>query len=119
MSIEIPAWGAGEMMVRARRKLFKMGWKQMENGRLDCIEKTFGEVVVTTIWAGNALLLSFHRLDGSYVSFNDALLDKVASELVPIFDGIVKKHKKEWDADIKEYEKLHGIVFIRSPKYGV
>jgi len=127
MSVDIPAWGAGEMMVKAKKKLFKMGWKQSENGRLDCIEKTFGDIIVRTIWAGHILMLNPRRVGfpensselESYIPLDDPVIAEAKSELEPIFGRIVRRNKKKWDAKIKEYEKQNNIVFIRSQKYGV
>lgn len=125
MYLDIPAWGAGEMMVKARKKLFKMGWRQEASGRLDCIEKDFDGITVKTIWAGNQLLLSYHKtgvnpdsVEG-YVDDVKPTFENVKADLEPIFEGIVRRNKKKWDAELRKYEESHGIVYTRNKKYGV
>lgn len=125
MSVEIPAFHAGELMVKAKKILFKQGWKQSSIGRLDCIEKTFGSVIVGTIWAGNQLLLNPRKVgfepneNGPYIPLTAPEIKQAIAELEPIFDKIVARNKKRWDKEIKEYEKRHSITFTRSEKYGV
>lgn len=129
MSVEIPAWGAGEMMIKAKKKLFKMGWKQSNNDRLDCIEKDYDydNVTVGTVWAGHSLLLIPRKLGfpensselEAYIPRNHPVIQRVISELEPIFDRIVSRSKKKWNIEIKEYEKQHNIIYTRSTKYGV
>jgi hypothetical protein len=125
-AVPIPAWGAGEMMVKAKPRLKKLGWKQSSRStRLDCIEKDFDGVTVSTIWAGNSLLLNTHKTGlnpntlEAHVRDDSTVLEKAAQEMTPIFDAIVKRNKKKWDNEIKQYEKNHNITFTRSEKYGV
>ena len=123
-------------MVKARPKLFKLGWKQMDNGRLDCIEKVFGEYIVGTIWAGDDLLLSAHKVNGErdqygsrcdYVPLSHPVIEQVKQEIQPIFDRIVKRNKKRWNKEIEEYEKTRQrdtdtdptFKFPRNKRYGV
>jgi len=119
MSVDIPAFHAGTMMFRARKKLFKMGWKQMDNGRLDCIEKVFGEIKIGTIWAGDQLLLNPRKLDGGYVGLGIPEIKQASEELQAVFDRIVRRNKKQWDKEIKEYEERHNLTFKRNKRYGV
>jgi hypothetical protein len=127
LSVDLPAFHAGRLMVKARKILFKQGWKQMQNGRIDCIEKTFGNVVVGTIWAGDQLLLNPRKKGYSensdsmeaYVPLDAPEIQQAINELVPIFDKIVTKNKKRWDKEIKEYEKLNNLTFRRNKKYEV
>ena len=125
MSVNLPSFHAGELMVKAKKILFKQGWKQMSNGRLDCIEKTFGDVIIGTIWAGNSLLLNPRKVgfepneNGPYIPLTAPEIEQAKQELVPIFDRIVKRNKKRWDKEIKEYEKRHNITYRRNEKYGV
>lgn len=134
MSVDIPAFHAGAMMVSARKKLFKLGWKQSENGRMDCIEKVFGEYIIQTIWAGNQLLLNAHKVDSEkdqygnrvgYVPCDNPIFEQVKNEIQPIFDRIVKRNKKRWSKEIEEYEKREremgdfNFVFPRNKRYGV
>jgi len=131
MSIEIPAWGAGEMIVRAERKLRKAGWKRSANQRLDCIEKEFDGVLISTIWAGHQLFLNGNRVGETdelkaHVHYDDPAIKKASEELLSIFEPIIKRNRKRWDADIKQYEQrqrtdfgIKDFVFTRSEKYGV
>lgn len=125
MGLDIPAWGAGELMVKARKKLFKIGWRQEASERLDCIEKDFDGITVRTIWAGNHLLLSYHKTgvdpDSSeaYVDDVKPTFEKVKTDIEPIFERIVRRNKKKWNAEITEYERRHGLVYTRNEKYGV
>lgn len=126
MSADIPAFHAGTMMVSARKQLLKMGWKQMDNGRLDCIEKTFGDVIVGTIWAGDKLLLNprkkeFKDTDDieAYVPLDATEVKQAIEELQAVFDRIVRRNKKQWDKEIKEYEERHKLKFQRNKRYGV
>jgi len=126
MSVDLPGFHAGELMVKARRKLFKMGWKQSRNGSLDCIEKEFDGILVSTIWAGTSLLLSPSKANvqdknsfEAYVPLDDPSINKAKGELIPIFDGIVARNKKRWSREIEEYEEVNNLKFKRSEKYGV
>jgi len=127
MSVDLPSFHAGELMVKAKKILFKQGWKQMANGRLDCIEKTFGDVIIGTIWAGNHLLLNAHKVgydinsndERAYVPLDCPEIEQARKELIPLFDRIVKRNKKRWDKEIKKYEKRHSITYRRNEKYGV
>ena len=127
MSVDLPSFHAGELMVKAKKKLFKIGWKQMVNGRLDCIEKTFGNVIISTIWAGSELLLNARRANydinsgdiRAYVPLDCPEIEQAKQELVPLFDRIVSRNKKRWDKEIKVYEKRHSITYRRNEKYGV
>lgn len=134
MRIDLPAWGAGELMIEAKKKLFKNGWRQLEGiGRVDCIEKTFGEVIIGTIWAGQYLILLPRKVgtkpndDDGFVLDPMKEVEEAISELKPLFDKIVAEHKDEWDAEIKGYEKklrasdkkYKNFAYARSPKYGV
>ena len=124
MSIELPGWGYFELMFKAKKQLFKLGWRQMDNGRTDCIEKTFGDVFITTIWASNDLLLTPHKVGfdidsvESYVPLNSPIIEEAKKEIQPIFDRIVKANKKKWLKAVEEYEKT-GPKQTRSSRYGV
>ena len=126
--MDLPAFHAGELMVKARKKLFKMGWKQMSNGRLDCIEKIFGDYIIGTIWAGDQLLFNAHKVNSErdqygnridYVPLNHPVIEEAKAELRPLFDRIVKRNKKRWDKEIKEYEEGNNLKFPRNERYGV
>ena len=127
MSVDLPSFHAGELMVKAKKVLFKQDWKQMANGRLDCIEKTFGGVIISTIWAGNHLLLNARKVGydinssdiKAYVPLDCPEIEEAKKELIPLFDRIVKRNKRRWDKEIKEYEERRGITFRRNEKYGV
>lgn len=138
MRLDLPGWGAGELMLEARETLFKNGWKQMDNygdgtGRVDCIEKTFSDVIIGTIWAGRYLMLLPRKVgtkpndDDGFVLDPEKEVEEAISELKPLIDKIVAAHKKEWDAEIKRYEKklrasdekYKNFVYCRSEKYGV
>ena len=138
MRVDLPGWGAGELMAEARDTLLKNGWTQMDNygdgtGRIDCIEKTFGEVIIGTIWAGHHLMLLPRKVgtkpndDDGYVLEPWEALKAAKKELIPLFDEIVAEHKDEWDAEIKKYEKklrasgkkYENFVYSRSPRYKV
>lgn len=97
----------------------------MACGRIDCIEKDFGEVTIGTVWAGNYLLLS-PRAKGDnpvspehYVPLDDPSVQDAKSELVPIFDRIVKRNKKRWLKEATEYAMAHGIEWRGNSRYGV
>lgn len=119
MSVDLPAFHAGTLMVRVRPKLFKLGWKQMDNGRLDCTEKVFGDIKIGTIWAGDQLLLNPKKLDGSYVGLDIPEIKQAIEELQQVFDRTVRRNKKQWNKEIREYEEKHNIVFTRNKRYGV
>lgn len=131
MSVDLPAFHAGTLMVKARPKLFKLGWKQMDNGRMDCIEKVFSNVLIRTIWAGDQLLLNPHKVGvdpdsaEGYIGLDAPEIEQAKNELRPIFDRIVKRNKKQWSKEIEEYEgieRLRGdsnFKFPRSQRYGV
>jgi hypothetical protein len=125
-AIPIPSWGAGEMMVKAKPRLKKLGWKQSSRSpRLDCIEKDFNGITVHTIWAGDDLLLSAHKTGfdpdtlASFVRDEDEVMAQSEKDMIPIFDSIVKRNKKRWDKEIKQYEERNNLTFTRSRKYGV
>jgi len=126
MSVDVPSFHAGEMIVKAKKKLFKMGWRQMANGRLDCIEKTFDDVIIGTIWAGSSLLLTPRKVgfaandsNSPYIPLTAPEIELAKKDLVPIFDRIVRRNKKRWNTEIKKYEERHKIKYRRNEKYGV
>ena len=127
MSVDLPSFHAGELMVKAKKTLFKQGWKQIPIGRIDCIEKTFGDVVISTIWAGSSLLLNARKVGydvnsdniKAYVPLDCPEIEQAKQELIPLFDRIVKRNKKRWSREIRTYEKRHNITYRRNEKYGV
>lgn len=119
-------------MFKAKKKLFKMGWKQEPSGRMDCITKDFeGGLSVWTIWAGNGLMIHVYRTAEGHAADNIPFEDEkrtfkqARAELIPVFEGIIIRNKKRWDGEIKEYEvqmRKQGyptFVFQRSERYGV
>jgi hypothetical protein len=125
-AIPIPVYGAGEMMHKARPRLKKLGWNQAStSSRMDCIEKDFDGITVTTIWAGSSLLLNAYKTGvdrntlESFVHEEDEVMSKAEQDIIPIFDSIVKRNKKRWDKEIKEYEERNDCKLNRSIKYGV
>jgi hypothetical protein len=135
MSIDLPAFHAGTLMAKVRPKLFKLGWKQMDNGRMDCIEKIFGEYIVQTIWAGDQLMLAAHKVDGErdqygnrtdWVPYDHTVYQQAIKEIQPIFDRTVKRNKKQWLKEVEEYEKQRraetnnpSFKFPKNVRYGV
>lgn len=125
-AIPIPAYGAIEMMYKAKLRLNKLGWKQSSRStRVDCIEKDFNGITVHTIWAGNELLLNAYKTGvdpntlASFVRDEDEVMAQSEKDMIPIFDSIVKRNKKRWDKEIREYENRNNCVLTRSEKYGV
>lgn len=135
MSMDLPAFHAGTLMVKAKPRLFRLGWKQMDNGRMDCIEKIFGEYIVQTIWAGDQLRFNAHKVNSErdqygnrvdWIPYDNAVYEQAKNEIQPIFDRIVKRNKKQWSKEIEEYERTEqqrrndpAFKFPRNERYGV
>lgn len=118
MSIEMPAFGFDEVMVGLRKQAFKLGWKQHESARLDCIQKDFGNIRVRTLAAGNDLLFSAKDLTSpeAYVPLTCTEIKQAIEELTPIIERVIKRNKKKFKEGFK-WANTHGYQ-LKPSKWG-
>jgi len=121
LSIELPAYGFDEVMVRLTRhkEARRLGWKHDPNGRMDCIMKDFGRIRVSTIGAGNDLLFRAKDLDNSekYIPLDASQIKQAIEELTPIIERIIRRHKTEFKKGF-EWANKEGGYHLTPSKYG-
>jgi hypothetical protein len=119
VSIEMPAFGFDEVMVKLRKKAFKLGWKQHESGRLDCIQKDFGNIKVWTLGAGNDLMFSAKDLTNpeGYVPLTCPEIKQAIDELLPIIERLIKRNKKKFKEGF-EWANKEGGYHLTPSKWG-
>jgi len=126
MSVDMPNFHFGTVIIAAKKQLFKQGWYQCpDSGRMDTIQKDFPDnVTITTIGAGDKLLLQVHKTGfdpremNSYIPFNHPAIIQAKSEINAVVERIVKHNRKKFEREILEYEAIVHPV-RRSEKYGL
>jgi hypothetical protein len=121
MSIEMPAYGFDEVMVRLIRhkEAIKLGWKPDLNGRMGCIIKDFDMIRVTTIGAGNVLLFRATDLNSPdrYMPMDAPEIKQAIQELTPIIERLINRHKNEFKKGF-EWANKEGGYHLTPSKYG-